>query len=90
MKALDAKLNESEFVCGDRISIADIIIYNDISQYMAMCFYELDSPEIANYPNLVKWITNKMKLYPLLNDLDNDMRTALRETFIGLRKMPTE
>ena len=62
---LDDRLNtEHSFLCGERISLADIVIFNEVTMYMEIMGFNTESEEIKDRKNLVKWLKTKM-----LNDL---------------------
>ena len=57
LDGLDKQLVSSKCIAGKDITIADLLIYNDISQFLMMANLDLASPRIINKANLKKWLT---------------------------------
>ena len=41
------------YVCGKVLTFGDIVIFNEVSLYMALLGYSPDSDEMKNYPNIL-------------------------------------
>ena len=52
LQSLEGRLVESSFLCGEEMTIADIIVFNDMSLYMELMGVNLDSKELERLPNL--------------------------------------
>ena len=52
LSSLDSRLVETSFLCGEGMTIADIIVFNDMSLYMELMGVNLDSKDIESRPNL--------------------------------------
>ena len=57
LDGLDKQLVSSKCIAGKDITIADLLIYNDVSQFLMMAGLDLTSPRIINKANLKKWLT---------------------------------
>ena len=58
---LDDRLNtEQSFLCGEKLSLADIVIFNEVTLYMEIMGFNTESEEIQDRANLVKWLKTKM------------------------------
>ena len=58
---LDDRLNtEQSFLCGEKLSLADIVIFNEVTLYMEIMGLDTDSEEIKDRAYLVKWLKTKM------------------------------
>ena len=58
---LDDRLNtEQSFLCGEKLSLADIVIFNEVTLYMEIMGFNTESEEIQDIANLVKWLKTKM------------------------------
>ena len=54
-KALDELLVMDKFVCGDKMTLADIVIFSDVMQFVEMNKLDANSPDLKSYPNLMRW-----------------------------------
>ncbi len=70
LKTLDMKLIENQFLCGNRITLGDVIVYNEVSMFMALTDKTAQSSEFSKYPNLVKWLTVKMPSHDAIAKLN--------------------
>mgnify|MGYP003929737091 CR=1 FL=1 len=61
MKILDLRLVDAPWLCGARISIGDIIVFNDLSMFMSLANFNDKSPEMAEHVNLMKWYKKMLK-----------------------------
>ena len=73
--SLNQKLSGQSYFSGDRISIADIQYYCEISTIMSLIEQEISK---KNYPLLHEWYFNKMQeVYPVLSDLESKFKESL-------------
>lgn len=79
LKILDKRLVAVPFLCGNKMTIADIIVWNEISQFMELIDMATKELENEDLLNLNKWFKN-LNDNMQLKDLDNQMKTALRGT----------
>lgn len=56
MELNDRLDTEQSFLCGEKISLADIVIFNEITLYMEIMVLDYESQEIKERTNLVKWL----------------------------------
>ena len=78
-KTLDQKLVENPFLCGDRITLGDVIVYNEISMFLQLADLTPTSSELSSFPNLVKWLTIKMPSHEVIQKLNQEMIDALKK-----------
>ena len=95
LKVFDKQMAQKKFVCGDHITIFDIMFYNELSQilflrnkYMKKVEPGLNSDldensELMNYENINKWYTRTMpsdETYPKIQAVDADLRESFLRT----------
>ena len=84
---LDDRLNtEQSFLCGEKLSLADIVIFNEVNLYMEIMGLDTDSEEIKDRAYLVKWLKTKMLNNLQLIESHQKMKDALKKIKI---KKPT-
>ena len=84
---LDDRLNtEQSFLCGEKLSLADIVIFNEVTLYMEIMGLDTDSEEIKDRAYLVKWLKTKMLNNLQLIESHQKMKDALKKIKI---KKPT-
>ena len=74
---LNARLIHSDYICGPKMTIGDIIVFNELSQFMQMCDLTINSDELKNQEFLSKWFVNKMLVDPTIAKYDREMKEAL-------------
>jgi len=79
LQSLDGRLVESSFLCGEDMTIADIIVFNDMSLYMELMGVNIDSKDIETRPNLQRWFRHKMLNDPKVEKANNEMKEALKK-----------
>jgi len=42
-------------MCADNITIADLIIFNEVTLFIELNEFTQDDPELSNYRNLMLW-----------------------------------
>ena len=47
-------------MCGNKLTLGDLVVFNDLAMYIELKGYSLESQELAEYPNLIKWFNLKM------------------------------
>ena len=77
LKGLDLKLVEHTFLCGEKITIADMVVFNELSLFMELNNYGVDHEEMVPYPNLMKWFKTKMLGNQTVKTLDDEMKESL-------------
>jgi len=77
LKGLDLKLVEHTFLCGEKITIGDIVVFNELSLFMELNDYTPDHEEMAPYPNLMKWFKTKMLGIQVVKALNDEMKDSL-------------
>ena len=75
--ALDKKLVETMYLCGNKMTMGDIIVYNELSQFMELVGINPTSQELAAYPFLSKWFNQRMGTDEQIKQLDQEMKEAL-------------
>ena len=84
---LDDRLNtEQSFLCGEKLSLADIVIFNEVTLYMEIMGLDTDSEEIKDRAYLVKWLKTKMLNNLQVIESHQKMKDALKKIKI---KKPT-
>jgi glutathione S-transferase len=84
---LDDRLDtEHSFLCGEKLTLADIVIFNEVTLYMEIMGLDTESEEIKERINLVKWLKTKMLNNLQVNDSYEKMKDALKKIKI---KKPT-
>ena len=78
LQSLDSRLVKSSFLCGEDMTIADIIVFNDMSLYMELRGVNLDSKELERLPNLSRWFRHKMLNDPQVDKTNKEMKEALK------------
>lgn len=70
LSVIDMRLVDGPFLCGSWMTVADVIVFNDISMYMELCGLTPKSSELSQYTNLLKWFSVKMLSNPVIQGLD--------------------
>ena len=84
---LDDRLKtEQSFLCGEKLSLADIVIFNEVTLYMEIMGLDTDSEEIKDRAYLVKWLKTKMLNNLQVIESHQKMKDALKKIKI---KKPT-
>lgn len=76
---LDQRLVESPYLCGDKITLGDVIIFNELSLFMELCDLNPQSAELSEHINLIKWFNIKMKSQKVFADFDEEMKAELKK-----------
>jgi glutathione S-transferase len=79
LKALDFKLVENAYLCGNKLTLGDLVVFNDLAMYMELKGYTIESKELGEYPNLTKWFNLKMLQNPLVKEVYLDMKESLKK-----------
>ena len=81
LQGLDMKLVEHAFLCGEKMTIADIIVFNELSMFVELnSDKNMDSAEMSAYPNLIKWFNTKMLTNQHVKACNDEMKMALSQT----------
>ena len=84
---LDDRLKtEQSFLCGEKLSLADIVIFNEVTLYMEIMGLDTDNEEIKDRAYLVKWLKTKMLNNLQVIESHQKMKDALKKIKI---KKPT-
>lgn len=43
LKALDYKLVENTYLCGNKLTLGDLVVFNDLAMYMELKGYSIES-----------------------------------------------
>ena len=79
LKILDLRLVDAPWLCGARMTIGDIIVFNDLSMFMHLCDLDPSHSEMAEHQNLMKWF-KKMQKEPEINKLDTKYLEVLSKS----------
>jgi len=81
LKGLDMKLVEHTYLCGEKLTMADIIVFNELSLFMELNSEDkgIDSAEMAVFPNLVKWFKIKMLNNQTFKMCNDEMKAELNK-----------
>lgn len=75
LQGLDMKLVEHNFLCGEKLTMADIIVFNELSMFVELNpDKNMDSEEMKAFPNLCKWFTTKMITHPHIKACNDEMK----------------
>jgi hypothetical protein len=55
------------------LTFGDVVIFNEVSLYMALLGYTPESIEMKNYPGILQWNINLCK-NSYINDINNKMK----------------
>ena len=66
-------------MCGAKMTIGDIVVFNEISQFFEMTGLSPTSPEVAEHTFFVKWFTQRMAADPEISKHDSEMKAALKK-----------
>lgn len=77
LKTIDDKLVSSPFLCGPKMTIGDIVVFNEISQFFEMTGLSTSSPDISQYAFLTKWFTTRMANDADISKHDQEMKAAV-------------
>ena len=75
----DQKFFNSPYLCGNKIRLDDVIIFNELSLFMELCDLNPQSAELSEHINLVKWFNIKMKSQKVFADFDEEMKAELKK-----------
>jgi glutathione S-transferase len=50
MGSLETRLLQQPFLCGQRMSIGDIIVFNEITMFLEICDLKITDDELKVYP----------------------------------------
>ena len=78
LKALNDKLvnNQANFLCGKTLTIGDIIVYCELSQFFEMCNLNVNHPDVSTHESLCKWF-NRLAQDPAIAKHDKEFKAAL-------------
>ena len=74
------------YLCGSDQSIADIIVYNELSMYMKIKNYTWEGREMNDYPNLNKW-AEKMRYQSVITRLEEETFDELKKLYPKLKEL---
>ena len=77
LKGLDLKLVEHTYLCGEKLTIGDIVVFNELSLFMQLNELNPEHEDLAAYPNLMKWFKTKMLGVLVFKTYDDQMKEAL-------------
>lgn len=67
LRALDAKIADHSFMCGEKLTFGDIVIFNDLSLFMELMELTPESEDMQEFENLMKWMKSKMLNNMIIN-----------------------
>ena len=86
LPAIEKRLLEQPYLCGSKMTIGDIVVFNELSMFLEINDWKPNEDELREFPSLQKWLTGKMYADPVLQKLDQEMKNAAK----GLKKsIPT-
>ena len=82
---IDTLLGKHFYLCGDKCSLGDILVYNELTLFLAVTDMKWTRPageegqDVSEFEHLCKWGSSRMQaLYPL-KGIDEQMKVALRK-----------
>lgn len=66
-------------MCGEHLTLADIIIYNELSMFLELTKQKWTSPDMKELPNLVRWATEHIGKRQDIKALDDSMKEELKK-----------
>ena len=79
LKALDQELVKTSHLCGDVMTLGDLLVFSDLLQYIEINGFNEKSPELKDYENLMRWYSTKMMAKPQLKQVVEEFREALKK-----------
>ena len=78
-EAIDGKLKKDSlpYLCGRVMTIGDIIIFNELSQFLFITKLDFKQEKLATMEKLKYWYTTQMPVDEIVVTLDERMRTYL-------------
>lgn len=77
LSVLNDKLKQSNaYICGELMSVVDILIYSEISTILALTL-KSEEEIAANHPEIDKWI-KRMKQVDGIKDLDHELEEIIK------------
>ena len=79
--ALDKKLDKQTYLCGDKMTIGDIVVYNELIMFNALLDISTYGAEYSPYNNLAKWMqtmSGDSHISQLEADMKKDLKTVKR------------
>ena len=65
------------YLCGNKMTMGDIIVFNELSQFMELVGMNPTGQELAAYPFLSKWFNQRMGSDEQIKKLDQEMKETL-------------
>lgn len=59
------------------MTIGDIVVYNEVSQFFEMTDLSCTHADVAGFDNLAKWFQTRMSADPEISKHDAEMKSAL-------------
>lgn len=78
LSAIDGRLAEKLYLCADTITMCDIVVFNDLAQFLAVTDTALNHPDMDKHSNVKRWF-NKMEENEVILKHVQDMRNALKD-----------
>lgn len=70
---------KSTYLCGDKITLADVLVYNELSQYMALVDMKIEYiDKHLKLSKLHRWL-DKMNLNEYIKVIDEQMKKNLKK-----------
>ena len=60
LKTIDDKLVTTPYLCGSKMTIGDIVVFNEISQFFEMTDLSTTHQEVVQFEFMTKWFTHRM------------------------------
>ena len=74
IEALDELLVQNPYLSGSQMALGDILVFCELSLFLALNGLTCKSIEMKDYPNVVKWYTLKMEVNPAVKAVDEKMK----------------
>lgn len=60
LRAVDMKLVDDRYLCGPKLTLGDIIIFNEVSRFFELTGLHTEHAEVKDLPNITKWFKVQM------------------------------
>jgi glutathionyl-hydroquinone reductase len=70
--------SDSSFLISERVTLADIVIFNEINMFLHLNEYQMDSEDLKQMPTLSRWIYIIMPTVDGVDEFNNKMQEEMQ------------